>query len=87
MVDRKALLDRIRAYQFALIDLGLYQDPRPDDEQAQKLRMVYRDKLAQLVDRYEQSYGPLVQTQEDVTDSWAEWIRDPWPWDNWKGGQ
>ena len=36
MVDRKALLDRIRAYQFALIDLGLYQDPRPDDEQAQK---------------------------------------------------
>lgn len=87
MVDRKALLDRIRAYQFALIDLGLYQDPRPDDEQAQKLRMVYRDKLAQLIDRYEQSYGPLVQTQEDVTDSWAEWIRDPWPWDNGKGGQ
>ena len=49
--------------------------------------MVYRDKLAQLIDRYEQSYGPLVQTQEDVTDSWAEWICDPWPWDNGKGGR
>ena len=87
MVDRRTLVERIRAYQFALIDLGMFQDSHPEAVQAQQLRKIYRDKLAGLIDRYEQSYGPYVLTQQDVTESWNEWIRDPWPWDNGRGNQ
>ncbi len=78
---------RIRAYQFALYDLGLFLDSHPDDKQAMQLRAHYKAKLCQLKDAYEQHYGPLVLTQSDVEDSWREWICDPWPWDNTKGAR
>ena len=88
MVDRQALMERIRAYQFALYDLGLFQDSHPTDQDAQKLRDIYRQKLQKLIDEYEQCYGTFVQTQADVEESWTEWVRDPWPWDNCtKGGR
>lgn len=86
MINRCDIENRIRSYQFALYDLALYQDSHPDDHQAQQLRTIYRDRLKKLIDQYEQSYGQFVQTQQDVEESWKEWVSDPWPWDNSKGG-
>ncbi len=86
MVDQKDLMERIRAYRFALIDLGLFMDSHPTDEDAMKLRAIYKDKLQKLMDEYEKSYGNLVLTQQDVNDSWKEWINDPWPWEPMKKG-
>ena len=82
MANCKDLLERIRAYQFALYDLGLFLDSHPHDEKAMQLRALYRQKLHQLKDAYEQHYGPIVMTMCDVEDSWHEWVKDPWPWDN-----
>ena len=87
MVNCNELKQRIRAYQFALYDLELFLDSHPDDKQAWQLRMVYRQKLEQLIDAYEQHYGPYIQTKKDVECSWDEWVRDPWPWDNTKGAK
>lgn len=87
MANCKELVERIRAYQFALYDLALFMDSHPHDRQAMQLRSVYRQKLHQLIDAYEQHYGPLVMTMNDVEDSWEEWVRDPWPWDNTKGAK
>ncbi len=87
MVNCKELFERIRAYQFALYDLELYLDSHPDDKQAMQLRHHYREKLCQLKDAYEQHYGALVITKNDVEDSWREWVCDPWPWDNMKGAR
>lgn len=86
MVDRHILTERIRAYQFALYDLGMYQDSHPCDKTAQKLREIYKEKLRRLINEYEQCYGCFVQTQADVCESWQEWVKDPWPWDNSKKG-
>ncbi len=85
MVACKDLYDRICAYQFALYDLELFLDSHPDDCQAMQLRRQYREKLCQLKDAYEQHYGTLVITKNDVENSWREWVCDPWPWDNTKG--
>lgn len=86
MVERSDMERRISAYQFALYDLGLYQDARPDDTEAQQLRTLYTDKLKKLIGCYEKEYGPYILTQSDATETWRDWVEDPWPWDNPKGG-
>ena len=85
MVCKHTVEKRIGAYQFALYDLGLYLDTHPCDQQAMQLREVYKTRLHQLIDEYEQHYGKYVNTMHDVDDSWKEWIMDPWPWDGMRG--
>ena len=85
MVCKSAVEKRIAAYKFALYDLALYLDSHPCDEKAMQLRSVYREKLAALIDEYEQHYGKYVATMADVEGSWKEWVQDPWPWDVTKG--
>ena len=85
MVCKHAVDKRISAYQFALYDLALYLDTHPRDEQAMQLREIYRARLCQLVNEYEQHYGKYVVTMADVQDNWLEWVKDPWPWDGMKG--
>ena len=85
MVCKNAVEKRIGAYKFALYDLGLYLDSHPCDEKAMQLRDVYKARLCQLVNEYEQHYGKYVITMTDVEGSWMEWVRDPWPWDVQKG--
>lgn len=87
MVNCNELYNRIRAYQFALGDLELFMDSHPADMQAQQLRAIYRDKLCKLIAAYEQHYGPMNETRAQVEGSWAEWVKDPWPWDNMKGAR
>ena len=81
MVCKNAVEKRIAAYKFALYDLALYLDSHPCDQQAMQLRCVYKQRLAALIDEYEQHYGKYVATMADVESSWAEWVKDPWPWD------
>ena len=85
MVNRYDIERRISAYQFALYDLGLFLDSHPCDKEAMELRCVYQKKLQKLIDEYEQCYGKYILTQQDVQESWKEWVCDPWPWDLCKG--
>lgn len=86
MVCKSVVEKRISAYKFALYDLALYLDSHPSDEQAMQLRQVYKTRLNQLIDEYEQHYGKYVSTMADVHDSWKDWVRNPWPWDGMLGG-
>lgn len=85
MVCKNAVEKRIAAYKFALYDLGLYLDSHPCDQRAMQLRNTYRERLVSLINEYEQHYGKYVNTMADVSDSWKEWVQDPWPWDVVKG--
>ncbi len=86
MVNNCELDRRITAYRFALYDLGLYLDSHPCDKKALQLREQYMCTLKQLVNEYEQHYGPYVLTQKDVGDDWTEWVCGPWPWEYGLGG-
>lgn len=85
MVCKNAVERRISAYKFALYDLALYLDSHPCDQEAFALQQSYRIKLKELIDLYEQHYGPYVCTMSDVQENWSEWAKDPWPWDVVKG--
>ena len=85
MVCKSTVEKRISAYQFALYDLALYLDSHPCDEKALQLREIYKTRLCQLINEYEQHYGKYVTKMDDVQESWTEWVKDPWPWDPMRG--
>lgn len=79
--SRGELLDQIRAYNFSIIELGLYLDINPDDKKALCLYNENARKLRTLTDNYQKIYGPL--TIEFPCNKWR-WLEQPWPWE--KGG-
>lgn len=79
MMNRDELLQRISALDFYIIDLHLYLDTHPDDDEA---LMLYNDsvkKVKELRDEYNRLYGMLLANNSTSKQPW-QWIDDPWPW-------
>ncbi len=81
MDNRKALMQRIRAYDFAIVEMNLFLDTHPTDEQALSLFHMYQEKRKELILTYEAQFGPYINTVDDVKGDTFTWICDPWPWD------
>ncbi len=80
--EEKILLD-YSAYQFAAHDICLYLDNFPNDSEMIKKYNEYCQRANQLLKIYEQTYGPITLTSNNLnTTPWA-WITKPFPW---KGG-
>lgn len=77
----EALLE-LMALDFAIDELGLYLTTHPHDQQALELYWSYIRLGREGRAKYEESHGPLLQT--DITEGGFRWLDDPWPWD--KGG-
>lgn len=79
--EREALLNKIREYNFALIDLNLYLDVFPDDQEKISLFNDYVNKNKTITREYEQRYGPLNLRSEALNSYPWSWIMPPWPWE------
>lgn len=75
---REEMLEQIKCYNFAVVELALYLDTHPDDERALCLHRKYTKELKELRDKYQKVYGPL--TIEFPCNKWR-WIEEPWPWE------
>ena len=75
---RENMINQIKCYQFAIIELGLYLDTHPDDERALCLHRKYARELKELKDKYQKVYGPL--TINYPCNKWR-WFEEPWPWE------
>jgi len=75
---RENMINQIKCYQFAIIELGLYLDTHPDDERALCLHRKYARELKELKDKYQKVYGPL--TINYPCNKWR-WLEEPWPWE------
>ena len=75
---REELMMKIKGYNFAVIELGLYLNTHPDDEKALCLHNAYAKKLKDLKDKYQKVYGPL--TIYYPCNKWR-WLEQPWPWE------
>ena len=72
-------LSELMALDFAIDELGLYLTTHRDDQEALALYWDYI-RLGQAGrKKYEELYGPLMQT--DITEGTFKWLDDPWPWD------
>lgn len=77
--DQKALLNKIRAYDFAAIETALYLDVYECKD-----ALAYFNKVSQtakeLKKKYESLYGPLTQSGVNCENGWT-WVDAPWPWE------
>lgn len=69
----------IQAYNFALIDLGLYLDLHPNDTAALELFKTYQTALNEAISKYEANIGALTLDCQNLSDDTWQWFKD-WPW-------
>ena len=72
-------LSELMALDFAIDELGLYLTTHPNDGEVLELYWSYIRLGRQGREKYEELYGPLMQT--DITPGSFKWLNDPWPWD------
>ncbi|MFA5407477.1 MAG: spore coat protein CotJB [Bacilli bacterium] len=79
--DKEGLLNKVREYEFALVDLNLYLDTHPEDIEKIKAYNQYLLLEKQATNEFETKYGPLTLCSEALnTSPWA-WVSNAWPWE------
>ncbi|WP_226528357.1 spore coat protein CotJB [Metabacillus niabensis] len=73
-------LEEIQAIDFVLVELTLYLDTHPDDQQAMVQFNQYAQYSKKLKGNFEAKYGPLQQYGNSYTDANWSWGTTPWPW-------
>jgi len=76
------MLIEIQKLQFAAVELNLFLDTHPNDQQALALYNQVHHELKQHVEKYEQIYGPLLNYgySRAIQNTW-NWVENPWPWE------
>jgi len=85
MTKREMLIKRIAGTDFAIVELNLYLDTHPYDDEINEKLNTYREKSTQLRKEYEMLYGPLTPNNNEKN-QWG-WISDPWPWNIYEGDE
>ena len=76
------LLTNIDALSFAMVDLGLFLDVNPNNQDAINLFNQYREQKENLTKDYESKYGPITLDSDSLNSYPWSWNDMPWPWDN-----
>lgn len=75
------LLQELQAADFVLVELTLYLDTHPDDQQAIQQFNQFVQARSALAAKYEQQYGPLLQYGRSSYSAYPwNWNTTPWPW-------
>ena len=78
--EKEDMLMQIREYAFAMTDINLYLDMHPNDKEALRLFNTYLNNKKELVNMYEEKYGPLTIDSKFQKNNW-QWDNSPWPWE------
>lgn len=82
MNEQAEMLTYIDSLGFSMIDLTLYLDIYPNDQNLINLFNQFRKERQNLVKEYESKYGPITLNSDNLNSyPWA-WDNMPWPWDN-----
>ena len=82
MNEQAKHLTNIDALGFAMIDLNLYLDVNPNNQEMINLFNQYRKQKENLMKEYESKYGPITINSNSLNSYPWSWIDMPWPWDN-----
>jgi len=72
-------LTELQALEFVVLELGLYLDTHPDDEEAFTLFRQYSAMEKAAKAAYESKYGPLMLCNAAEHGTYR-WLEEPWPW-------
>ena len=78
---REAMLLELQQLSFVLVDLNLYLDNNPNDQQAINYFNCFFQNYWEKKSAYEMQFGPLANF--GYTPAAYPWncINDPWPWE------
>lgn len=79
--EKEELLANIGENSFMMHDINLYLDVHPDDNEALNKFTNYRNKVNELITKYERKYGPLGVKGTNGSAPFA-WENTSWPWVN-----
>ena len=74
------LLD-LNQVQFAMHDINLYLDNYPNDSMMLKEFNKNRELYLQLLEEYENRFGPINVSSNSLNASPWMWNKEPWPWE------
>lgn len=80
--EQAKLLTYLDALCFATIDINLYLDIYPNDRDMLNLFNQYRQELNNVMEEYQQKYGPILLNSNANSKYPFTWINSPWPWEN-----
>ncbi len=78
--DKEMMLRRLSSIKFAIVELNLFLDTHPNNQEALKMFKTNTQKYTVLLNEYQKKYGPIIASGNDNTD-W-DWIKGPWPWES-----
>ena len=78
--ERDAMLRRLQAADFAMIDVGLYLDTHPDCQSGLEYFRRARAERDAALNAFEGSYGPMTMDASAAEGAW-DWTDQPWPWE------
>lgn len=79
--SRHELLTNVQETHFACVDMNLYLDNHPEDQNAIKTYNSMVCQFKQAKQAYESKYGPLTNFGYSQSQCPWQWICEPWPWD------
>lgn len=81
MTQREQMLMMVQAYEFALVEVGLFLDTHPTDQTALAYFKQYRELKHRAEAEFTRMYGPITMDHMDNDLSTWRWIENPWPWE------
>ena len=79
-MTKSELLTKISEIQFVCVELNLYIDTHPGDEDALSDYYHYSSMLNSFIENYEQEYGPLLGFGHSATQT-GSWVCSEWPFE------
>lgn len=79
-MSKPQLLRFIDQVSFAVVDISLYLDTHPKDEDAINYFNHYSGLRRRALKEYEENYGPLTIDTARPEQTW-QWATQKWPWE------
>lgn len=79
--NQMQMLNEIQQLEFVAIELTLYLDNHPDEQEPLNEYNRVAERLIQLKNQYEKLYGPLAVFGSSTVNHPWKWAEQPWPWE------
>lgn len=76
------LMRRIKELEFTAVDLNLYLDNHPTNQQALANYNTVTQELVRHKRLYEMNFGPLANYGTSPSQYPWRWVNEPWPWES-----
>ena len=79
--SREAMMLELQQLGFMLVDLNLYLDNNPNDQEAINDFNGYFQAYWEKKSAYEMQFGPLANFGHCPASYPWSWVNEPWPWE------